>query len=217
MLPDVLWADFGRVLEAVSKGIGVAIDREWFRAQYDFRFPVAGRIDCDGAVLELRSGLEPWHVLGEEGSVGGTARFVDSSLERVQVKVSGDFDRLGLAATCNGLRLPLQPGEIQGEHLCGIRFRTWLPASSLHPTIAPHNPLSFDLVDQQANRAIAGCTYHAVHPGGRNFETRPVNALEAEGRRLARFMPHGHSPGEFAARPARIDARYPWTLDLRRT
>ncbi len=217
MLPDVLWADFGAALRKIEAGLGVRIEREWFRAQYDFRFPLAGRIEHDGVVLALRSALEPWPVLGEEGTAAGVARFVDSSLERVQVSVEGAFDGVSLQAACNGRLLPLQPGERADQRLCGVRFRTWLPASALHPTIYPHGPLIFDLVDPRAGRALAGCTYHATHPGGRNFETRPVNALEAEGRRLARFQPFGHTPGPISTVPAGVDPRFPWTLDLRRT
>ncbi len=216
MLPDVLWADFGAVLKSVSSGLGIPIEREWFRAQYDFRFPLAGRIEHDGVVLELRSALEPWHVLGEEGAASGTTRFVDSSLERLQVKLSGAFSTSHLAVTCNGRALPLHASEAHDEQIAGVRFRSWLPASCLHPTIAPHGPLVFDLVDLDAGRAVAGCTYHSTHPGGRNFETRPVNALEAEGRRLARFAPFGHTPGPMTITPARTDPRFPYTLDLRR-
>lgn len=216
MLPDVLWADFGAALDKVSKGLGVRIEREWFRAQYDFRFPLAGRIEHDGVELELRSALEPWHVLGEESGAGGTARFVDSSLERLQVKLSGTFSSSGLAVACNGRLLPLQTGERADEQLCGVRFRAWLPASCLHPTIDPHGPLIFDLIAPGQQRALAGCTYHTTHPGGRNFETRPINALEAEGRRLARFKPIGHTPGTFQDKPYTPDPRFPWTLDLRR-
>jgi uncharacterized protein (DUF2126 family) len=215
MLPDVLWADFGAALAELSKGIGLAIEREWFRAQYDFRFPLAGRISHDGVELELRSALEPWHVLGEESAGGGVARFVDSSLERLQVKLSGAYATSGLAVTCNRRALPLQQGEHADEQLCGVRFRAWLPESCLHPTIRPHDPLVFDLVDTAARKALAGCTYHSTHPGGRNFETRPVNALEAEGRRLARFAPIGHTPGPFEADASPIDPRFPWTADLR--
>ncbi len=214
MLPDVLWADFGAALNKVSKGIGVAIEREWFRAQYDFRFPLAGRISHDGVELELRSALEPWHVLGEENAGGGVARFVDSSLERLQVKLTGAATS-GLAVTCNRRPLPLQQGEHADEQLCGVRFRAWLPESCLHPTIRPHDPLVFDLIDPDARKAVAGCTYHSTHPGGRNFETRPVNALEAEGRRLARFEPIGHTPGHFETAPSPVDSRFPWTADLR--
>lgn len=216
MLPDVLWADFGTALDKISRGLGVRIEREWFRAQYDFRFPLAGRIEHDGVELELRSALEPWHVLGEEGGSSGTTRFVDSSLERLQVKVSGAYPTSGLAVACNGRLMPLQQGEKADELLCGVRFRAWLPSSCLHPTIDPHGPLIFDLVSLDQQRALAGCTYHTTHPGGRNFETRPVNALEAEGRRLARFKPIGHTPGGFTATPYTSDPRFPWTLDLRR-
>lgn len=216
MLPDVLWADFGEVLETISRGLGITLDREWFRAQYDFRFPLAGGIEHDGVVLELRNALEPWHVLGEEGTASGTSRFVDSSLERLQVKLSGAYQTSNLAVTCNSRLLPLQTGEAAEEQIAGVRFRSWLPASCLHPSILPHGPLVFDLVDLSAGRSVAGCTYVTTHPGGRNFETRPVNALEAEGRRMARFADHGHTPGPFTVQSGRIDSRFPYTLDLRR-
>ena len=216
MLPDVLWADLGEALGKINAGLGITIEREWFRAQYDFRFPLMGRIEHDGMALELRNALEPWPVLGEEGAASGTARFVDSSLERLQVSLDGAFANSGLEIACNGRLLPLHVGERADQRLAGVRFRTWLPASALHPTIWPHSPLIFDLVDPDHGRALAGCTYHAVHPGGRNFETRPINALEAEGRRLARFQPFGHTPGPLTTRPANADPRYPWTLDLRR-
>jgi len=215
MLPDILWSDFGNVLSKVSKGIGIPIDREWFRAQYDFKFPIAGRIEHDGLAVELRTALEPWHVLGEENAGGGTARFVDSSLERLQVKVTGEYTSSGKTVTCNQRILPLKPGDVVNEYLCGIRFRSWLPSACLHPTLQPHGPLIIDLVDNAEGRSVGGCTYHATHPGGRNFETRPVNALEAEGRRLARFEPMGHTTGEFVVQSAPIDPRFPWTLDLR--
>jgi len=214
MLPDVLWTDFGAALDKVSKGLGVAIEREWFRAQYDFRFPLAGRIRHDGVELELRSALEPWHVLGEENAGGGVARFVDSSLERLQVRLTGAAAS-GLAVTCNRRLLPLQKGERQDEQICGVRFRAWQPAACLHPTIRAHDPLVFDLIDTNARKALSGCTYHSTHPGGRNFETRPVNALEAEGRRLARFEPIGHTPGHFETEASPVDPRFPWTADLR--
>ncbi len=215
MLPDVLWADLGQVLKKISRGLGIELEREWFRAQFEFRFPLAGRISVDGIDVELRTALEPWHVLGEEGTPGGTARYVDSSLERLQVKVTGDFAGTALTLGCNGWTLPLQPGEMAGESLCGVRYRAWLPSSSLHPTIKPHGPLVFDVHDTGSGRALAGFTYHATHPGGRNFETRPINALEAEGRRLARFQPSGHTPGRATPRTPNISPRFPYTLDLR--
>ncbi|MEM6490907.1 MAG: transglutaminase family protein, partial [Pseudomonadota bacterium] len=215
MLPDVLWADFGHVLDKLSNGLGVRFEPEWFRAQYDFRFPLAGLIEHDGVVLELRSAIEPWHVLGEEGAGGGVARFVDSSLERLQAALIEPSGPSHLQLACNGALVPLQSVDRADRRIGGVRFRSWLPTSCLHPTIPAQKSLVFDLVDPTAGRAVAGCTYHPTHPGGRNFETRPVNALEAEGRRLARFEPIGHTPGAFRANPVRIDPRTPWTLDLR--
>ncbi|MEO0465468.1 MAG: transglutaminase family protein [Pseudomonadota bacterium] len=215
MLPDVLLADFSTALAKISVGLGIALDPDWFAAQADFRFPEMGRIEHDGHVLELRSALEPWHVLGEESVASGTARFVDSSLDRLQVKLISPLGARPPVVTCNGVVLPLQKGRAEGEQVCGVRHRTWLPESCLHPLIEPHSTLVFDLFDPASGRSLGGCTYHATHPGGRNFETRPVNALEAEGRRLARFDAHGHTPGPMTPEPAKTDMRFPYTLDLR--
>ncbi|WOI51995.1 transglutaminase family protein [Parvularcula sp. LCG005] len=215
MLPYYLRADLNAVLDEVSTGLGVRLDPSWYDAQFEFRFPHYGTIRHGGVDLELRAGLECWPVLGEEGSATGTARFVDSSVERLQVKVTGDFaDRFDVS--CNGYRVPLHDTERSDQRVAGVRFRTWLPSSALHPTIQPHAPLIFDIVDRAAGRSVGGCTYHATHPGGRNFEFRPVNSLEAEGRRRARFERIGHTPGPFHIYEPIRSEEYPTTLDLMR-
>jgi uncharacterized protein (DUF2126 family) len=154
-------------------------------------------------------------VLGEEGAPGGTARYVDSSLERVQVKVTGlTPDRY--AITCNKVPLPLQPTGTAGEFVIGVRYRAWQPPSALHPTIPVHTPLTFDIVDRWIKRSLGGCQYHVMHPGGRSYEVFPVNAFEAESRRRERFLPMGHSPGTIAPAAVRADPEFPFTLDLRK-
>ncbi len=193
MLPHFLWEDFADVI-ADLKAHGLPLDPEWFRPHFEFRFPRFGVVASAGLEIELRQALEPWHVLGEEATAGGTARYVDSSLERVQVKVSGQTGDRYLV-TCNGRAVPLAPTGTQGQSVAGVRYRAWQPPSALHPTIAPHVPLTFDVVDTWTGRAIAGCRYHVAHPGGRNYDIFPVNAYEAEGRRLARFEAQGHTPG----------------------
>ena len=214
MLPFYVREDFNAVLAEISAGVGVKLDPDWFEAQYEFRFPQIGAVEVGGAHIELRSALEPWHVLGEEGAPGGTARFVDSSVERLQLRVEGlDTDRYALA--CNGVRLPLTPlPEDEGE-IAGVRYRTWLPPSCLHPTIYPHGPLVFDVYDRVNARAVGGCTYHTVHPGGRNYEIQPVNWLEADGRRRSRFFPFGSAPGAYVLREPVTSPEFPTTLDLR--
>jgi uncharacterized protein (DUF2126 family) len=214
MLPHFLWADFTGVIDDL-KAAGLPIELEWFVPHFEFRFPRMGSVEAGGVELELRQALEPWHVLGEEGTSTGTARYVDDSLERLQVRVRGQTgDRY--IVTCNGRALPLTPTGTSGEEVCGVRYRSWLPYSCLHPTIQPHVPLTFDIMDTWTGRSISGCRYHATHPGGRNFETAPVNSYEAEGRRLARFERMGHTAGRSGFAPVEINPEYPHTLDLRR-
>jgi uncharacterized protein (DUF2126 family)/transglutaminase-like putative cysteine protease len=216
-LPHFLWQDLADVVEDLRRA-DLPFEKDWFVPHYEFRFPIAGEAAFAGLDLQLRRAIEPWHVLGEEATGIGTARYVDSSVERVQVKVRGyTSDRYAVA--CNGFRVPLHPTGTSGEHVAGVRYRAWQPPSSLHPRIGIHAPLVFDVVDLWNQRSVGGCTYHVSHQGGMAHERRPVNALEAEGRRLARFFGHGHTPGaQPAAFPVEAQSArgFPLTLDLRR-
>ncbi len=214
MLPNDNWRDLNEVISDLQQA-GFAFRPEWFAPHFEFRFPCHGVLRHEGMELELRHALEPWIVLGEEAGGGGTTRYVDSSVERLQVKVSGlTPDRHHV--TCNGRLLPLRATGVQGEYVAGIRFRAWQPHSCLHPTIGVHSPLVLDIYDTWNGRALAGCTYHVAHPAGRNYDTFPVNAFEAEARRLTRFEPTGHTPGPMPVRPERGNPDFPCTLDLRR-
>lgn len=214
LLPHFVERDFGSVITDLQSA-GYAFEPGWFSTHIEFRFPVYGRVCYDGMQIELRQAIEPWYVLGEEPGAGGTARFVDSSVERLQVKVQGLIGER-YQVTCNGRRLPLLPTGTQGEFVCGVRYRAWQPPRCLHPTIPVHAPLVFDLLDTSAGRSIGGCTYFVAHPGGRNYETFPVNANEAESRRVARFYSFGHTPGPMKAPPFEDNPDFPTTLDLRR-
>ena len=214
MLPHFVRQDFADVIDELGVA-GYPLDPVWFAPHFEFRFPLYGRFAAQGVEVELCRALEPWYVLGEENAVGGTVRYVDSSVERLQVKAVGMVsDRYVL--TCNGRPLPLQnTGEV-GEFVAGVRYRAWQPPSCLHPTIGVHAPLVFDLVDTWMRRSLGGCRYHVSHPGGRSFERHPINAYEAEGRRLARFTVLSHTPGHIEPKHETRNPNFPFTLDLRR-
>jgi uncharacterized protein (DUF2126 family) len=213
LMPYFVEQDFRDVISE-TQAAGFALDAGWFAPHFEFRFPKHGDFATQGMELELRHALEPWHVMGEQGAPGGAVRYVDSSVERLQVKVTGLApDRY--AVTCNGRRVPLRPTGRVGEFVGAVRYRAWKPASALHPTIGIHAPLTFDLFDTWMSRSAGGCQYHVTNPGGLSHAAFPVNSYEAESRRLARFFRMGHTPGTMSVQPERVDSEFPFTLDLR--
>jgi uncharacterized protein (DUF2126 family)/transglutaminase-like putative cysteine protease len=213
LMPYFVERDFADVISE-TQAAGFALNTEWFAPHFEFRFPKHGDFAVRGMELELRHALEPWHVMGEQGAPGGTVRYVDSSVERLQVKVTGLApDRY--AVTCNGRRVPLRPTGTVGEFVGAVRYRAWQPPNALHPTIGVHAPLTFDLFDTWMQRSTGGCQYHVTNPGGLSHEVFPINSFEAESRRLARFSRLGHTPGRMGVPPLEVDAEFPFTLDLR--
>ena len=236
MLHHYVRADIQEVVTEFQEA-GYPFEMAWLDPFFEFRFPKLGTVNVGDIEIELRTAIEPWHVLGEEVARTGTSRFVDSSVERLQVKIRGLTDSRYIV-TCNGRRLILHNTGTHGEYVGGVRYRAWQPPSALHPTIGIHSPLVFDIIDTWNGRAIGGCTYHVSHPGGRHYDTFPVNAYEAESRRVSRFGADGHTPGVMRPSPAsastgqfypegnplgptsvppeETNAEYPYTLDLRR-
>jgi uncharacterized protein (DUF2126 family) len=215
LLPHFLWKDFEEVLGFLARR-GVPLPEEAFRPFLELRCPVAGRVDAGGGVLlEVRNALEPWHVLGEEPSGGGTSRYVDSSVERVQVRVEG-FVPERHRVLVNGQLLPLKATGTSGEAVAGVRFRAWAPPHALHPHLGVHHPLRFDVVDTWAERSLGACGYHVWHPEGRAYDAEPLTRFEAEARRSARFTPEAPLPWPVQALPSRPHPESPCTLDLRR-
>ncbi|MDO8294779.1 MAG: transglutaminase family protein, partial [Gallionella sp.] len=213
MLPHFVWEDLGWVVDDLNKA-GYPFDLDWFAPFQEFRFPHYGTIHAAGIQLDLHRAIEPWHVLGEESTGQGTARYVDSSVERLQVRTQ-NMTGNRFIVTCNGRKVPLRSTGTEGEFVGGIRYKAWAPHSALHPTIDVHSPLVIDIVDTHHNRSLGGCTYFVSHPGGRNYETFPVNANEAEARRVARFWQHGHTQGAMTPDLGEPHAAHPYTLDMR--
>lgn len=213
MLGHFVREDFSDVLADLQQS-GFSFSTDWFDTHYEFRFPHIGTINRRGVEMELRQAIEPWYVLGEQGAAGGTVRYVDSSLERVQILVNGMTDPRHVV-TCNGHAVPLRNTGTRGQYVAGVRYKAWAPSEALHPTIPVHTPLVFDLVDTWNGRSAGGCSYYVSHPAGRNYTSFPVNALEAESRRIARFFNHGHTQRPMTPRPPQISPDFPLTLDLR--
>lgn len=213
LLPHYCRADFNEVLADLSQANGFAFRPDWYDAQFEMRFGEVGHTYVEGLKLTLRNGIEPWLVLGEEASGGGTSRYVDSSLERVELKVEGDLGSR-YVITCNQVEVPLQKTGPE-TFVAGVRFRSWQPWSSLHPTIPPNAPLVFDVYDRISGRSVGGLKYLVAHEGGRAHETRPINDLEAEGRRRVRFQEGQHTPFHFDPVKPRENAWNQATLDLR--
>ncbi|MCE7056161.1 transglutaminase family protein [Algoriphagus sp. AGSA1] len=238
LLPHYCYKDMTEVVNDL-KGAGYAFDVSWFDPFFSFRFPFIGELQVEDIHIDMRMAIEPWHVLGEEMSSTGTARYVDSSLERLQVKISGLTDSR-YYLLCNGYRIPLKNTGVQGEFVAGIRYRAWQPYSALHPTIGIDTPLVIDLYDSWTRKSVAACQYHVVHPGGRSYDSFPVNSYEAEARRVSRFFDYGHTiaqpavplsreniqPGRYLTKTTAennyealqedINPDFPYTMDLRR-
>jgi uncharacterized protein (DUF2126 family) len=214
MLPHYVDSDLHEALEELSQ-LGFTLEKDWFDPHFAFRFPVIGDISVHGMGVELRHALEPWHVLGEEAAAGGTVRYVDSSPERLQTRVTGWMpERFVLA--CNGYEVPMTPTQTAGEFVGGVRFKAWNPPFALHPAVPAQSPLTFDVYDRWNGRSLGGMTHHVSHPGGQSYDRFPVNANEAEARRRARFVPLGHTPGPLPP-PRQMPGReQPRILDLRR-
>ncbi len=215
MLPYFVERDFAEVLGELQRA-GLGFEEKWFAAQREFRFPKIGSITDDEIELELRHALEPWNVLAEETISGGTVRSVDSSLERIQVKLSGVLADSRYVVACNGRKVPLTPTGKPGEAVAGLRYRARRLSATLHPTIPVHTPLVFDIIDGWRGLSIGRCTYHAGAPDGRIYISRPANANEAKDRRLARFQISTEIPHPMAAPEDETNPVFPMTLDLRR-
>ena len=214
MLPHYVDQDFRDALEELE-AYGMKLSPDWFAPHMEFRFPKVGEIDVRGMNVELRHALEPWHVLGEEQAANGTTRYVDSSAERLQAKVSGWVEER-YVLSCNGVALPLSRTDRVGEYVAGVRFKAWRPPFALHPTIAAQTPLVFDVYDRWTGRSLGGMQHHVSHPGGRSYDDFPVNANSAEARRRSRFFAFGHTQGDMPEPRLVVGRDHPRTLDLRR-
>ena len=214
MLPHFVWRDFQDVISDCQAS-GYDMQTDWFAPHFEFKFPHVGGFTHNSVKVDIRQAIEPWNVLGEEATGTGTSRYVDSSVERMEVKVDGYVSER-YSVICNGRQLPLHPTDVKGQYVAGVRYRAWQPPSCLHPTIPVDGPLTFDLYDNWLGRSVDGCRYHVGHPGGLNPSTLPVNSYEAESRRASRFIRVGHNGVSLNPQKVATNRDFPMTLDLRK-
>jgi uncharacterized protein (DUF2126 family) len=216
LLPHFVWDNRGDALRVI-RAHGIQLSQDWFAPHWEFRFPKIGDVLLGDVLMEVRSAIEPWYLMGEEPAAGGTARFVDSSMERLQISID-NFDPDRHAVLCNGRRVPMHPTEIAGRYLSGVKYRAWQPPRCLHPTLGVNVPLQFDVVDRMTEYSIGGCRYFAADPSGRAHEIFPINANEAESRRAARFHSGTMTGGRLVVPdlpPVKAPNDFPVTFDLR--
>ncbi len=214
LLPHWMWRDFEDVLAHLAAH-GVALPALGYRPFLELRCPLIGELDVRGAIIEVRNAIEPWNVLGEEATQTGTARYVDSSMERLEIRTIG-LDEERFVVAVNGVGLPLRRAQGRDVRVGGVRFRAWCPPHALHPHLGIHHPVRIDIVDTWAHRGVAGGAYHVWHPEGRAFDAAPLTRVEAAARRARRFTIEGPTPRPLRARPAAPHPEQPYTLDLRR-
>jgi uncharacterized protein (DUF2126 family)/transglutaminase-like putative cysteine protease len=214
LLPTFLWRDMEDVLAFLARAEH-PLPSEVYRAFLELRCPVAGRLEAGEVLLEVRNALEPWPVLGEEPAGGGTSRYVDSSVERIEVRAEGLVPERH-AVLVNGHLLPMRSTGRAGEGAAGVRFRAWAPPRSLHSHLGVHHPLRFDVIDRWASRSLGACAYHVFHPEGRAYTEEPLTRFEAAARRAQRFTTVAPLRAPVLPAPAATHDERPWTLDLRR-
>lgn len=213
LLPYFLWRDLEDVLAHLAR-TGVALPVEAYRPFVELRCPLVGTLEIGDARVEVRNAIEPWHVLGEEATTTGTARYVDSSMERIELRSIGlDPERYVVAV--NGLAAPLRTTVGRDVRVGGVRFRAWCPPHALHPHLGIHHPLHIDVIDTWAERGVAAGAYHVWHPEGRSYDAPPLTRVEAAARRAQRFTLEGPSPSPLAPARAVPHPEQPYTLDLR--
>jgi uncharacterized protein (DUF2126 family) len=214
LLPAWMWSDFEDVLSFLDSR-GLPLPAEVYRAFLELRCPVAGQLQAGGVLLEVRNALEPWNVLGEEPAGGGTSRYVDSSVERIEVRCEGLVPGRH-EVLVNGYTLKLMPTSRASEAAAGIRFRAWAPPHSLQPHLPVHHPIRLDLIDRWAQRSLGACAYHVWHPEGRAYDAEPLTRFEASARRAQRFTVEAALQWPITGHEVQMPDDTPWTIDLRR-
>jgi uncharacterized protein (DUF2126 family) len=214
LLPHWMWRDFEEVL-AFAGASGLPLPEDAYRPFVDLRCPLVGSVLAGDVRLEVRNAIEPWNVLGEEQGASGTSRYVDASVERVEVLVDGLIEGRHQVLV-NGQILPLVPTGKAAQYVGGVRFRAWAPPHSLHPHLGIHHPLHFDVTDTWAKRSLGACAYHVWHPEGRGYELPPLTRFEASARRAQRFTVEPAMPWPIHPVPSTAHPDTPYTLDLRR-
>jgi uncharacterized protein (DUF2126 family) len=241
-LPAFVWEDLAKICADLAAH-GLPFDPEWLRAPWEFRFPKLGEFalalappadpDIPAAEkpepkpfrVEFRQALEAWPLLGESPNAGTVARTVDSSLDRLEARVSDATALDSGLLLVNGLPCEFRPLAPSPSHpsnaapaaACGIRYRAFYLTPSLQPHVPVHAPLLLEWVDRQTLTVVAAARWHVWNPRNVDYTDRPADDTVAATRRAERWEPWTKTLGQSRFIP-KIDfppeGRH--TLDLRR-
>jgi uncharacterized protein (DUF2126 family) len=223
-LPAFVWEDLA-IICADLRNHGIAFDAEWLRAPWEFRFPKLGEFalpvsnlksEISNPTLVFRQALEAWPLLGESPNAGTVARTVDSSLDRIEARISEAKFLEGGLLLANGLPCAFR-ATAGGAAACGIRYRAFYLSPSLQPHVPVHAPLLLEWVDRTTLTVVAAARWHVWNPANSAYAAAPADVTLAAARRAERWEYWPHTIGQPRFVP-KIDfppeGRH--TLDLRR-
>lgn len=214
-LPTFMWQDLQSIC-ADLKAHGFAFDPTWLESVLNFRCPTVGAMQLEHGSLDVRQAFESWPLMAEETSQGtNTVRVVDNSTDRLQLTLSDPSLLESGKLLVNGVEVPFE--SIDGQMICGLRYKCASAYPALHPHVPIQSPLHFEWVSLADDTTLAAARYFYWNPAGPVYPGRPDSAEVARQRRVERWLDATDLVGrKTPGRKARMAPEYRHTLDLRR-